>query len=86
MKPDICSQARCRPSHLQLLHVDGYRKKNQCHHPWCHFLAGGCITDAPAPNEAYATGEAVDSDQGGKLCLAFYDTGSQVTLATHEVA
>ena len=89
----LCAWPKCKEAHHQLLHVDG--EQSRCPH---QYLGG----DAAAAKQRYAQAAAAvahDAHQppsqlmvqriatkAKKSCLTLWDTGSQVSLTTHEAA
>jgi hypothetical protein len=89
----LCAKIRCKLSHHWLLHVDG--KQSRCPH---QYLGG----DAAVSKQRYAQAAATMvhavhqppvqlvtqriRTAAGESCLAFWDSGSQVTLTTHKAA
>ena len=87
----LCARPKCKGSHHQLLHVEGKQSRSP------HQYLG---EDAAALRQRYAQAAAArDAHQppsqlmaqridtaAQKSCLTLWDTGSQVTLTTHEAA
>jgi hypothetical protein len=89
----LCAKPKCRQAHHQLLHVEGKPSPRQHHQP-------GQDTAVSKQHGAQVVATAVQLDHqppvqlvtqrirtaAGRSCVTFWDTGSQVTLMTHEAA
>jgi hypothetical protein len=85
----LCAKIRCKPSHHQLLHMDG--KQSHCPHPYLG-------RDAIASKQRYGQAAVAATRtvhqppvqlvtqriRNGGSCFAFWDNGSQVTLMTQK--
>ncbi len=90
---DLCAGYKCKQAHHQLLHVSG--RPGLSRHP-----RPGQADAASKQRDAQAVAAAVQLEPqppvqlvtqrirtaAGRPCITFWDTGSQVTLITHEAA
>ena len=87
-----CAKPKCKGAHHQLLHVDG--KQSRCPP---QYLGGDAASKQRCAQIAAARAQADHQPPvqlmtqrikaaAGKTCLALWDIGSQVTLATHKAA
>jgi hypothetical protein len=92
-RADACKRLACRAGHHCLLHVERSQAKKSCK-GWPPDDDGVATPRqaTPEPSQKGHQGSAVQlvaqwaDTKGGKPCLVFWDTGSQVSHTTHRVA
>jgi hypothetical protein len=84
---ELCRENRCRRKHHQLLHVEkGLEEERPGEQPPAESSVAAPVSGSVQAGERWSPGRLVTqwirTPKGGP-CLAFWDTGSQVTLVTN---
>ncbi len=84
---ELCRENRCRRKHHQLLHVEkGLEEERQGEQPPAESSVAASVSGSAHTGEQWSPGQLVTewirTPKGGPR-LAFWDTGSQVTLITN---